>query len=133
MRLSPNLKFQVALATIAPLGGIFFSGAFMAAVALGLWDPWAGYIPVRTAESIGWSGLVVLGAVFAALHFILVVFYISHIITNHAVPGLARILFVVGTFLVPVVVMAVYFFIYILPEEPRPWALKASRLERDPA
>ena len=131
MRLSPNLKFLVALATIAPLAGILFSGAFMAAVAVGLWDHWAKYLPMQAVESIGWSGLFVLGAVLSALHFILVVFYISHIITNHAAPGLGRILFAVGIFLVPGVVMAVYFLLYILPEEPPPWALNTSRLERD--
>jgi len=131
MRLSPNLKLLVALATIAPLVGIFSSGAFMATVAVSLWDHWAKYLPMRTVESIGWSGVLVLGAVFAALHFILVVFYISHIITNHAAPGLGRILFAVGLFLLPGVVMAVYFLLYILPEEPHPWALKASRLERE--
>lgn len=131
MRLSPNLKLLLALATIAPLFGIFFSGAFMTAVALGLWDLWAKYLPVRTTESIGWSAALAVGAVFSALHFILVVFYIAHIITNHAAPGLGRIVFAVGIFLVPVAVMVVYFLLYILPEEPPAWALKTSRLERN--
>ena len=132
MRLSPNIKFLVALGTIAPLLGILFSGAFMAAVTLGLWDLWAQYLPVRTTESFGWSAALAVGAVFSALHFILVIFYIAHIITNRAAPGLGRILFAVGIFLVPGVVMAVYFLLYILPEQPAPWALKASRLDRDP-
>ena len=130
MRLSPNLMFLVGLGTIAPLLGIFFSVAFMGVVNLGLWDLWAQYLPVRTTESIGWSGLFVLGAVLATLHFILVVFYLSHIITNHAAPGLGRILFAVGIVLVPGAVMALYFLLYILPEEPPPWALKTSRLRR---
>jgi len=123
MRLSPNLKFLVALATIAPLVGIFFSVAFMGAVTLGLWDLWAQYLPVRTTESIGWSAALAVGAAFSALHFILVVFYLAHIVTNHAAPGLGRILFAVGIFLVPGIVMALYFLLYILPEKPPPWAL----------
>lgn len=123
MRLSPNLKFLVGLGTIAPLFGIFFSVAFMGAVTLGLWDLWDQYLPVRTTEAIGWSAVLALGAVLAALHFILVVFYLAHIVTNHAAPGLGRILFAIGIFLVPVAVMAVYFLLYILPEEPPAWAL----------
>ena len=123
MRLSPNLKFLVALATIAPLFGIFFSVAFMGAVTLGLWDLWAQYLPVRTTESIGWSAALAVGAVLAALHFFLVVFYLAHIVTNRAAPGLGRILFAVGIFLVPGIFMAAYSLLYILPEQPPPWAL----------
>ncbi len=131
MRLSPKLKFLVALATIAPLFGFFSSAVFMAAVTNGLWDRWARFFPAQLTESVGWSVLLATGAVFAALHLILVAFYLLHLVTNHAAPVLVRLLFAVGFVLVPILIMAFYFSLYILPEQPPAWALKAPRFERE--
>ncbi len=131
MRLSPIARILIGLATVAPSLVLLLPGAFMALVALGVWDPVAkfllAHVPSHTLESISWSAALALGSVLAALHIALVVFYISHIITNQSAPSIVRAGFAVSLLIIPPVAMTAYWFIYVLPEKPPLWALKASR------
>jgi len=131
MRLSPATRMLVSLATIAPLAGIFFAGAFMALVVIGLWDHAARHLPIRTLEPIGWSGALALGMVFASLRVVLVPFYIAHIIRNGSASFLVRIAFAFGVFIVPLAATVAYCALYILPDEPPLWARKVGHALRD--
>ncbi len=103
----------------------------MTFVAIGLWDPAAQFlltqVPSRPLESIGWNVALALGFLFTVLNFAIVVFYLSHIITNQSAPGIVRVGFAVSLLIIPFVAMTAYWFIYVLPEKPPTWALKASR------
>jgi hypothetical protein len=50
-------------------------------------------------------------------------FYIIHIILNKTGTDLLRSIFGVGMFLLPFIAIPVYYFIYILPDNPPDWAL----------
>jgi hypothetical protein len=136
MRLRPILRILIGLATVAPVLMMLLPVAFMTFVAIGLWDPAAQFlltqVPSRTLESIGWNVALALGSLFTVLNFALVVFYLSHIITNQSAPGTVRVGFAVSLLIIPFVAMTAYWFIYILHEKPPTWALKASRLIPDP-
>jgi len=131
VRLRPILRILIGLATAAPFLMMLLPVAFMALVAIGLWDPAAQFllaqIPSRTLESIGWNVALALGSLFTVLNFALAVFYLSHIITNQSAPGKVRVGFAVGILIIPFVAMTGYWLIYILPEKPPTWALKESK------
>ena len=129
MRLRPILRILIGLATAAPFLMLLLPVAFMALVAIGLWDPAAQFLvaQIPTLESIGWNAALALGSLFTVLNFALVVFYLSHIITNQSAPGIVRVGFAVGFLIIPFVAMTAYWFIYVLPEKPPTWALKASK------
>jgi hypothetical protein len=131
MRLRPILRILIGLATVAPFLMMLLPVAFMTFVAIGLWDPAAQFlltqVPSRTLESIGWNVALALGFLFTVLNIVLVVFYLSHIITNQSAPGAVRVGFAVSLLIIPFVAMTAYWFIYVLPEKPPTWALKASR------
>ena len=126
MSLSPILKIVVALATLVPLAAILIPLVFMAFVAIGLWDKVAPYLDSQVVESLGWAALLPVGLVSAVLHATLVVFYLSHIITNDPAPGALRVLFASSLFIVPLLAMPLYCCIYVLPLEPPAWALKPA-------
>ena len=131
MRLHAILRILIGLATAAPFLMMLLPVGFMAFVAIGLWDPASQFllakIPSRTLESIGWNAALALGSLFTVVNFALVVFYLSHIITNHPAPGILRVGFAVSILIIPFVAMTAYWFLYVLPEKPPTWALKASK------
>jgi hypothetical protein len=129
MRLHPILRILIGLATAAPFLILLLPVAFMALVAIGLWDPAAQFLVAKipTLESIGWNAALALGFLFTVLNFALVVFYLSHIITNQSAPGIVRVGFAVSILIIPFVAMTAYWFLYVLPEKPPTWALKASK------
>ncbi len=51
------------------------------------------------------------------------IFYLIHIYANKSGNVFIRVLFAVGMFILPFFVMVVYYFVYILPENPSAWAL----------
>ena len=67
------------------------------------------------------------------LHFILIPFYIIHIIKNNEGSELYRILLCIGLFFMPWLAVPFYFFIYIWPNQPPIWALNASPAPLTPA
>ena len=92
------------------------------------------YIPIvmTTEQSLpielpfafyGFMIMMFLLTISSFLQMCLSVFYLTHIILNKKGIEILRILFGVGTFLLPYVVLPVYYFIYILPENPPEWAL----------
>ena len=129
MRLRPTLRILIGLATAAPFLMMLLPVAFMALVAIGLWDPAERFLHAHfpTMESTGWNALLLLGSALVSLRLVLLVFYLWHIITNQSAPGIVRVGFAVSFLIIPFVAMTAYWFIYILPEKPPTWALKASK------
>ena len=131
MRLSPIVRVLVGLGTVAPSLMMLLPVAFMALLSVGLWGPVERFLlahfPSPTLESIGWNAVLLLGLIHASLRLALLVFYIWHIITNQAAPDIVRVGFAVGLLVIPLVAMTAYWFIYVLPNKPPIWALKAFK------
>jgi len=58
------------------------------------------------------------------LHFILIPFYIIHLVKNESGRELYRILLGIGLFFLSWLAMPFYFFLYVWPNRPPSWALK---------
>lgn len=56
------------------------------------------------------------------IHIGLQIFYLVHIILNKAGNDVVRIILGVGLFIFSVIAMPIYYFVYILPENPPQWA-----------
>ncbi len=53
-------------------------------------------------------------------------FYFIHIILNKSGNDVVRVVFAIGMFLLQFIAMPIYYFVYILPENPPAWALAPS-------
>jgi hypothetical protein len=59
------------------------------------------------------------------LHFILIPFYLVHVIKNRPGREMYRILLGIGLFFLPWLAMPLYFLLYVWPDRPPKWALDA--------
>lgn len=53
-------------------------------------------------------------------------FYYAHVILNRDGNDATRVILGIGFFLFPFLALPIYYFIYILPEKPAPWALRPT-------
>jgi len=54
-------------------------------------------------------------------------FYLAHVIKNTQASDVLRIMFGIGVFYMPVIMMPLYYFIYIWPDSPPEWAVEANK------
>jgi hypothetical protein len=112
----------LAITTAAPFVAFSLSGAAMLAVAMGIWDPVSRLFSSQTAEAVGWSFALALGAGLAALHLALTLFYLLHAAINPSISAPIRILIAFALLWIPLPTMAVYCLLFILPATGQPQA-----------
>jgi hypothetical protein len=64
---------------------------------------------------------------FGLAQFILMIFYVIHIIKNRAGSEVIRILTSIGFYFLPYIAMPAYFLIYIAPSKTPDWALETTK------
>jgi len=126
MKLSNPVKILVGIATawicIYPL--LFLSVWFMMATQMGLFGrvmsaeppmfmtPFLAIFPVHCFTIL--------------LQFVMMAFYLIHVIKNNAAAEVIRIILGVGVFFLPYVAMPVYYVLYIWMDTPPAWAAAPS-------
>lgn len=132
MKISMPVKIIVGLLTawvvITPfifIGGWFFFVFSMAATqSSGQQNP--DVIPVFFVPFIF---LIICTSV---LHICLQAFYLVHLILNKSGSDVVRAILGVGIIVLPFLAMAVYYFVYILPDNPPQWALTTNLSQAPP-
>lgn len=125
MKLSQSLKLFIGFATgiyvLLPL--TFIPLWFLAVASVALSAQYSENPPM--IFFLVMFGIFTLVGLFSVLHITLPVFYLIHLIKNHAANDTFRILTAVGLYLLPWLAMPVYFFLVILPSNPPGWMLTA--------
>src|SRR4030042_5909421 len=123
MRLRKYIKIIIGLLTayvmVSPF--IYFGIWFYAIFSMNTMD--YNYFPDVSTFSTAILPIFFLIMCSAFLQIGLQAFYIAHIILNKAGGDIIRVVLGIGIFLFAILAMPVYFFIYILPDNPPTWAL----------
>ncbi len=123
MKLSKPIKIIIGLLTayvmISPF--IYIGIWFYAIFSMNTMD--YNYFPDVSTLSTGILPIFFLITCSAFLHIGIQIFYIAHVILNKAGGDIIRVILGIGMFLFAFLAMPVYFFIFILPENPPTWAL----------
>jgi len=135
------LGFLTAWVVIAPFLGIvvWFSSMFMAIGAVEYQAAPEDLVFPAVFLSVFLPFILIILCT-SFLQFGLSVFYLTHVILNKTGNDIIRVVLGVSVFIIPYIGLPVYYFIYILPENPPKWAravipaqiVAAERLTTDP-